>query len=673
MDGASTLSGRGLNSILLMNAAPKVLVVARYRDAEQAAHILSCLSQQTYKDTMLVLVQRDQKMELLPDKNPPEICTENDFAACLKKSGAERVLFWPEEGDLREAAIEKLVIALQLSPEQDGVADAARGSTGLWLARCGETMTSLITLWFGPQIKWIEECMRHKPGFFHLAENLSGASNPAELRRPYAIEQFFGKLRFRFENYQPVAIEPLWAVPVGEIDDRAVLLLVSRLAAEETGDFILNLVRQLKSQGYRVTIAATAYDTSTGSARLNELLQIVPDVFVLCPPRPVDLPRLIVHLARTRRCGRLVICHCPLGYQLLPWLRSELPTVSFLDYTHLEHESEWPHGGSALRSVNHQSLLDMSVVSSQHLRQWMVDRGADANGLRVCHTHIDIKKWMPIAEVRASERSALGIKPNTVAILYPCRLVEQKRPELMSNIAAVLRRNTKVPFVMVVAGDGPLKAALEKFMVEQGLQDFFRLLDAVSPERMARLHNASDILLLPSLGETIAPALFEAMALESVPVAADVGGQRELVTPDCGYLIPIRDAKWEFADYVTVLRCLLENRALMREKASACRARLIEHFQMGQATKSFVSALEEAGKRHARHPVRLPDAAVFREVATLAIDQIRLNHEALVMREMGCMLEEKVNKQEKIIAKLRREIKAECSVDSTPEKNEVHC
>jgi len=50
---------------------------------------------------------------------------------------------------------------------------------------------------------------------------------------------------------------------------------------------------------------------------------------------------------------------------------------------------------------------------------------------------------------------------------------------------------------------------------------------------------AADILLLPSVNEGLAIVLLEALAMELVPVAADVGGQRELLTPDCGFLIPV--------------------------------------------------------------------------------------------------------------------------------------
>jgi len=658
---------------MTMNGAPLVLVVARYRDTDEAGRIRECVAKQTYQATRLVFVVRSEKEVTDLHEGTIEMCSESGLISHLGNSSVERVLFWPAEGALKEAAIEKLVLALQVNPDQNGVADAAKGGTGLWLARNGESMTSLIVLWLKSQIQWIEECQRRKPNFFFIAENLTDNADLKALRRPFAVESFFGKLPLRVENFQPITTEPLWAIPASEIDDRSVLFLVSSLPMGGACKFILDIAGQLKQQGYRVTVATTAYFSGNPNPWLDELLKITPDVFVLQHTRAVELPRQIVHLARTRRCGRVVVSHSMLGYQLLPWLRSELPGVSFLDYTHIEYETEWPNGGYALRSANNQSLFDLSMVSSEHLRQWMIKHGADGESIRVCHTNIDTEKWKPDSEARARTRYELGIDRKTTLILYPCRLTEQKRPELMCNIVAALRKNTNAPFVVVVAGDGPLMPALRSFIKKQGLDASFKLLGAVSLERVAQLHNAADIFLLPSLIEGIALALFEAMALESVPVVADVGGQRELVNPDCGYLIPVRDPKWEFADYVIVLKHLVENPELRHEKAAASRERVRKDFRLEQMTATFISILQEAGQRQATRRVEVPAPAVCRELATLAIDHIRVDREVGVTREMGYLLHDKVTKQEKIIEKLRQQLEAVRSANLTPEANELHC
>jgi glycosyltransferase involved in cell wall biosynthesis len=241
-------------------------------------------------------------------------------------------------------------------------------------------------------------------------------------------------------------------------------------------------------------------------------------------------------------------------------------------------------------------------------------------------------------------------------ILYPCRISPQKRPELLCPIATTLRRMTQSRFVIVVAGDGPLLTALETFVAKQGLEDCVKLLGAMPLERVAQLHHASDIFLLPSLIEGISLALFEAMAFESVPVVADVGGQRELVTPECGHLIAPGRIENELRDYAWALKQMIEQPETRRRMASASRARVRDHFHIRQMAATFIAALHDADKRHAQRAPVLPDAAVAREMATLAMDRVRLNHLGLSAVEAKELFEEQIAKQQKVIAKLQRQI-----------------
>jgi glycosyltransferase involved in cell wall biosynthesis len=316
-------------------------------------------------------------------------------------------------------------------------------------------------------------------------------------------------------------------------------------------------------------------------------------------------------------------------------------------------------------------MLDTSMVSSEHLRDWMTQRGAVTSGLHVVHTNIDADKWSPDPDLRARVRYELGIDTKTALILYPCRMAEQKRPELMCNIIAALRRATKSPFVVVAAGDGPLLPALKTFIERQGLEDSFRLLGEVSLHRVAQLHNAADILLLPSLIEGIALAVFEAMALASVPVVSDVGGQRELVTPGCGYTIPLSDARDEILAYATALKQLIENPDQRREMAVDCRKRVQEHFKLEQMTTRFIAALDAAGSRHNSRIIWLPEAAVCREMATLAVDQVRLTILGRLSNERGRLLEGRSKQQEKIILKLQKQLEVIRSEIRAPEANEL--
>jgi len=187
---------------------------------------------------------------------------------------------------------------------------------------------------------------------------------------------------------------------------------------------------------------------------------------------------------------------------------------------------------------------------------------------------------------------------------------------------------------------------------------------------VAQLHNAADIFLLPSLIEGIALALFEAMALESVPVVSDVGGQRELVAPDCGHLIPVGDPATEISRYVAELKYLLEHPEKRRAMGAAGRARVREHFRLDQMTDTFITAMDDAGRHCAARTLPLPDARLCREIATLAIEEVRLALDNSVKLEALFLFGEKMDKQEKIIQRLRRQIATLHSPQPAPEENE---
>jgi colanic acid/amylovoran biosynthesis glycosyltransferase len=141
-----------------------------------------------------------------------------------------------------------------------------------------------------------------------------------------------------------------------------------------------------------------------------------------------------------------------------------------------------------------------------------------------------------------------------------------------------------IDFRCDVAGDGPLRNALERRIAELGLQDRVLMLGRVDHAKLlARLrHGDYDLKLLASRNEGggymegIPVALMEAMAAGIPCVATDSGGIPELIDAGCGVVVTAHDSRAIAAGILRLSRSP-ELRASMGRLA---RTRVAEHFNV---------------------------------------------------------------------------------------------
>jgi glycosyltransferase involved in cell wall biosynthesis len=138
---------------------------------------------------------------------------------------------------------------------------------------------------------------------------------------------------------------------------------------------------------------------------------------------------------------------------------------------------------------------------------------------------VDPARLEPILGREAS-RDRLGCEEHTPIVLSLGALVWEKDPLGQVEIAAGLARRG-ARFVMLLAGDGPLRAEVQAGIAREGLEDRVRLLGV--REDVADLLAASDVLVLASRSEGMAATVIEAGRAGLPVVAYGVGGVPEVV------------------------------------------------------------------------------------------------------------------------------------------------
>ena len=169
---------------------------------------------------------------------------------------------------------------------------------------------------------------------------------------------------------------------------------------------------------------------------------------------------------------------------------------------------------------------------------------------------------VPAMPARDELRRELQLEGHVLA--FAGRLGPQKA------LGVALEAVAAVPEVaLVVAGDGPDRAALEARASELGLEGRARFLGSLSREQVLRLFRASDASVLPSAWENFPHTVVEALAVGCPVIATSVGGVPEVVRDgENGLLVPPHDA----AALGAAIRQFFEDdelRAQLAEAASA--------------------------------------------------------------------------------------------------------
>jgi glycosyltransferase involved in cell wall biosynthesis len=186
----------------------------------------------------------------------------------------------------------------------------------------------------------------------------------------------------------------------------------------------------------------------------------------------------------------------------------------------------------------------------------------------------------------AALRAELGVTADTGLVGLVGHLIEQKRPDRALDVLETVRARGE-PAHLVVAGDGPLRAAFEQDIARRGLTGSVHVLG--SRADIAPLLGALDVLILTSDTEGLPGVLIEAQMAGCPIVTVPVGGVRELVEDGETGVVTNRVDATELAEQVVGL---LRDPLLRGRLGERARRRAIR-FSSAEAAGTYAARLAE--------------------------------------------------------------------------------
>ena len=225
------------------------------------------------------------------------------------------------------------------------------------------------------------------------------------------------------------------------------------------------------------------------------------------------------------------------------------------------------------------------VANSQSVADFYQQAGFPAEKIAIIRNGVEIPALEPAARRRA--RAMLQLSESVPVIGSIGRLARQKR---LDDViwAFELVRCLRGEVRLVIAGDGPERARLERFareiQVDGSVQFLGHRADA------AELWPGLDVFWLASDFEGQSNSLMEALAAGIPVVASDIPPNRELVTHgENGFLVPVGDR----ANFAQVTQRLLDSPELSHQIGAAGRARMAADFSIDAFIASHVMLYQD--------------------------------------------------------------------------------
>ncbi len=191
----------------------------------------------------------------------------------------------------------------------------------------------------------------------------------------------------------------------------------------------------------------------------------------------------------------------------------------------------WGHAPATAGQVRAAGQAAAGLLAvSQAMKADMAAIAIPEQRIRVHHTGVDLARFAPAD--RAIGKAALGITGPLVVSLGA--LIPRKGHDIvMDAVAAIPGAH------LMIAGEGPERAALTARIAALGAQGRIHLLGAIPHGELPALLAAADVMALASASEGLANAWVEALACGTPIVITAAGGAAEVVTdPACGRVVP---------------------------------------------------------------------------------------------------------------------------------------
>lgn len=310
----------------------------------------------------------------------------------------------------------------------------------------------------------------------------------------------------------------------------------------------------------------------------------------------------IHYVIKTRNIDLIMNSNSYYGYYVLPWLKSKFPNIIITDYLHAINWN-WRNGEYPTDSTAISRIIDETFVSSNNLKETMESElGRKKDNTKVIYIGVDEERFNENnPEIKLTDELIANQNKykNKKVILFCSRISKEKRPILMLKIFEKIKKQRN-DVILFVVGDGEelqfMKDKAEQLNLKNDII-FFGM-----QEDVRIFYKISDVLTICSIREGLTLTTYEALAMSTPVVTANIGGQSELVDNTTGRLVKnIQDinqgessteySEEEIENYAQAIIEVLYSKEYEKIKEN-CRKKIVNKFTIKKMVEDITNEYE---------------------------------------------------------------------------------
>lgn len=294
----------------------------------------------------------------------------------------------------------------------------------------------------------------------------------------------------------------------------------------------------------------------------------------------------LVDLANRLRSDIVQLSNCEILEFAFPYLKAQTAAV-MVNWVHIDPEYfKLTH---YFGRKDFSKAIDRTIVATGSMKRFLArEKYFPAERTEVIADGIDLLIFDPAKFVgqAVATRKKYNIPQDCRVVSFAGRLTAEKDPLTFVKVAQ--RVAARCPrAVFVIAGQGFLFNRAVKLAAKLKIFDKIKFLGFC--DQIPELLSVSSVFVSTSRTEGFGLNVAEAMAMGVPVVASEVGGLKELVASDCGFLAKPRDVN----DFGEKIGRLLGDENLREDMGRKARARVESEFSIQKTTQKLVSVYRQ--------------------------------------------------------------------------------